>query len=114
MATTLSLLYVTTQSGWVMPRPPQPICTQLSLPPVPAAARRLGTGMRRTADNAPAASAERLRNERRFRAEFIYQQPQFRAQRLRLVRSVAYPRGSSSSLLRWPAILIMATRCAAQ
>src|ERR1035438_3541880 len=51
-----------------MPRPPQPIRTQLSLLPASAAASRLGTGRIR---RAPAVSAARLRNERRFKAIFI-------------------------------------------
>jgi hypothetical protein len=50
-------------------------------------------------DNAPAVSTERLRNERRFRADFIYEQKQFKAQRLRLVRSVAYAGKTSSTVL---------------
>src|ERR1035438_510379 len=54
-----------------MPRPPQPIWTQLSLLPGPGAASRLGNGRRGAADNAPAVSAVRLRNERRFQAKVI-------------------------------------------
>ena len=50
-------------------------------------------------DSAPAASTERLRNERRFRAKFIYQQQQFKAQRVRLARSLAQPGKSSRAVL---------------
>src|SRR5262245_18781935 len=74
MAIRLSLLCEVIQSIWLLsPRPPQPICTQLSLLFAPCAARRFGACSKRVADNAPVATAVRLRNKRRFREFFMNQ-----------------------------------------
>src|SRR5207244_8654562 len=50
--------------------PPQPTRAQLSLV-LGAAAIRLAAGKKRVADQAPAATAVRLRNERRFNVGFM-------------------------------------------
>jgi hypothetical protein len=71
MATRLSWLFVISQSKCSRLRAPQPIWTQFSLLPGLAAANRLGPERKRSADKAPAASAVRLRNDRRFKITAI-------------------------------------------
>ena len=70
MAKMLSLLSVANHLRCSIDLPPQPTRAQLSLL-LGAAAIRLAAGKKRVADQAPAATAVRLRNERRFNVGFM-------------------------------------------
>ena len=70
MAKMLSLLSVANHLRCSIDLPPQPIRAQFSLV-LGAAAIRLAAGKKRVADQAPAATAVRLRKERRFNVGFM-------------------------------------------